>query len=60
MEARKGRVLSVRSCDDILARIEDFRRAQLARPTRTEALRALVKLGFDKWQEQERRAPEAR
>lgn len=60
MEARKARVLSVRTCDDIVARIETFRKAQLALPTQTEALRVLVKLGFDKWEEQHKRAVDAR
>lgn len=60
MEARKARVLSARTSDEILARIETFRKAQLAVPTQTEALRVLVKLGFDKWEEQQRRASDAR
>jgi len=50
-EDRKTRVLSVRTSDDIIARIDDFRRAQIAIPTQTEALRALVRLGFEKWKE---------
>ena len=52
-EERKTRVLSVRTSEDIVARIEDFRRAQIAIPTQTEALRALVRLGFEKWKERE-------
>jgi len=52
-EKRKTQVLSVRTGGDILARIEDFRRAQIAIPSQTEALRALVKLGFEKWKEKE-------
>jgi hypothetical protein len=47
----KGRVLSIRTADDVLERIEDFRRAQIAIPSQTEALRALVRLGFEKWAE---------
>lgn len=52
-DGRKTRVLSVRTGEDIIARIEDFRRAQIAIPSQTEALRALVRLGFEKWKEQE-------
>ena len=51
-EERKARVLSIRTGDDVLANIEDFRRAQIALPSQTEALRALVRLGFEKWKEQ--------
>lgn len=49
----KGRVLSIRTADDIIERIDSFRRAQIATPTQTEALRALVRLGFEKWRELE-------
>jgi hypothetical protein len=52
VDGRKPRVLSVRTADDIIARIEDFRRAQIAIPSQTEALRALVRLGHEKWKEQ--------
>lgn len=51
VEDRKNRVLSIRTGEDIITLIEDFRRAQLAIPSQTEALRALVKLGFDRWKE---------
>lgn len=59
MDAPKVRVLSIRTGEDILARIDDFRRAQIALPSQTEALRALVRLGFEKWKESEgaRQAP---
>jgi len=50
--ATKARVLSVRTGEYIIARIEDFRRAQIAIPTQTEALRTLVRLGFEKWKSQ--------
>ena len=49
--AHKPRVLSIRTGDDVFARIEDFRRAQIAIPTQTEALKALVRLGFERWKE---------
>jgi hypothetical protein len=47
--ADKPRTLSIRSADDILAHVEDFRSAQLAKPSQTEALRVLVRMGFEKW-----------
>jgi hypothetical protein len=47
----KARVLSIRTGEEILARIDDFRRAQIAIPTQTEALKALVRLGFERWKE---------
>lgn len=50
---RKKRVLSIRTADEVIERIDDFRRAQLAIPSQTEALRTLVKLGFEKLKEQE-------
>lgn len=53
VEDRKTRTLSIRSGEDILAQIEDFRRSQLAIPRQTEALRALVRLGFQAWKERE-------
>lgn len=59
MGTRRSRVLSVRTCDEILAHLESFRKAQLAVPSQTEALRVLVKLGFDHWAEQRKRASEA-
>jgi hypothetical protein len=52
-DERKTRVLSIRTADEVIARIDDFRRAQLAIPSQTEALRALVKLGFEAWKKQE-------
>ena len=59
MGTRRARVLSVRTCDEILAHLEKFRKAQLAMPSQTAALRALVKLGFERWSEQSKRASEA-
>jgi hypothetical protein len=50
-ERPKARVLSIRTSEEVIAKIDDFRRAQIAIPTQTEALRALVRLGFEKWQE---------
>lgn len=50
---QKGKILSIRSGEDVLSRIEDFRRAQIAIPSQTEALKALVRLGFEKWKETE-------
>ena len=50
-EQRKSRIISIRTGDDVVDWIDDFRRAQLAIPTQTEALRALVRLGFEKWKE---------
>lgn len=50
----KRRVLSVRAADDIIDYIDIFRRGQIARPSQTEALRVLVRLGLEKWQEQDR------
>jgi len=47
----KPRTLSIRAGDDVIACIENFRRAQVAIPTQTEALRALVRLGFDRWKD---------
>ena len=52
-EEWKARVLSIRTVDDVIARIEDFWRAQIAIPSQTEALRARVRLGFEKWKEEE-------
>ena len=52
-EGHKTRVLSIRTADEVIAKIEDFRRAQLATPSQTEALRALVRLGFEAWKKQE-------
>lgn len=54
---RKTHVLSIRTGEDILACIESFRRAQLTIPTQTEALRALVRLGFERWKEREGALP---
>ena len=53
-DERKTRVLSIRTADDIIEHIEDFRHGQIAMPTQTEALRVLVRLGFEKWKEQGR------
>ena len=48
-DAKRERSLSVRVADDILESIDCFRRAQLALPSQTEALRVLVRLGFERW-----------
>jgi hypothetical protein len=53
-DERKTRVLSIRTADDIIEYIEVFRHGQIAMPTQTEALRVLVRLGFEKWKEQGR------
>ena len=45
----RERNLSVRAADDILESVDRFRRAQLALPSQTEALRVLIKLGFERW-----------
>lgn len=50
----KRRVLSVRAADDIIDCIDIFRKGQIALPSQTEALRVLVRLGLEKWQEQDR------
>lgn len=47
----KPRVLSIRTGEEILTLIDDFRRAQIAPPTQTAAIQALVKIGFDRWKE---------
>jgi len=52
----KNRVLSVRNADDIIDCIDVFRNAQIARPSQTEALRTLTRLGLERWQEQNRDA----
>lgn len=52
VDARK-RVLSIRTASDIIDYIDDFRRGQIALPTQTEALRVLVRLGFERWKEQD-------
>lgn len=49
----KRRVLSIRAAGDIIDSIDIFRRAQIALPSQTEALRVLVRLGLEKWQEQD-------
>lgn len=50
----KTRILSMRNADDIIDCIDVFRKAQIARPSQTEALRALTRLGLERWQEQNR------
>lgn len=48
---RKPRVLSIRTGEELLTLMEDFRRAQIAPPTQTAAIQALVKIEFDRWKE---------
>ena len=55
--ARKPRVLSIRTGEELLTLIEDFRRAQIAPPTQTAAIQALVKIGFDRVQTRKTGAP---
>lgn len=50
----KRRVLSVRAAGDIIDCINVFRKGQIALPSQTEALRVLVRLGLEKWREQDR------
>ena len=49
----KRRVLSIRAASDIIDCIDIFRKGQIALPSQTEALRVLVRLGLEKWQEQD-------
>lgn len=52
---RKSRSMSLRFEDDdeVLRHLDEFRRAQIATPSQTEALRALVRLGFQAWRARE-------
>lgn len=43
------KVLSMRCMDEVFAQLEEFCAAQLARPSQSEALRALVKLEYERW-----------
>ena len=49
----KRRVLSNRAAGDIIDCIDIFRRGQIALPSQTEALRVLVRMGLEKWREQD-------
>ncbi len=44
------RQLSARVDDALIQRIEEFRSAQIAQPTRVAALSALIRLGLESWQ----------
>ena len=52
----KNRMLSIRNADDIIDCLDIFRKAQIARPSQTEALRALTRMGLERWQQQNRDA----
>lgn len=40
----------IRATPEFLRRVEDFREGQFAVPSKTAAIEALVRLGFEHWQ----------
>lgn len=55
--SRAHRVLSMRLPDETWEMIKDFQAGQLATPSQTEAVKALVQLGFEAWEKLQRRTP---
>jgi len=49
--ASQKRHLSQRMDQEVFDLVENFRKAQIAIPSRTEAMAALIRLGFNAWKE---------